>query len=474
MRVVLVSPPFGSSPDRQPFIRSGRWTRVSRGFQNWYPIWLAYCTGLLQRRGHEVYLLDAEADRLSPLETLCKIRDFKPELVVVYFVEDSMENDLKFGELVSDMNLRVVFVGPSAEFLKEELLSRGIKLLARGEFDYTVLELTEGKSLEKIKGLSWLDEDTPYHNPQRELCTGEQLEKDFPFVTSVYKQFLDLDSYHQASFKHPFVDMFTGRGCNWGLCTFCLWAYGFNQGTRQYRMRRVEDVIEELKYIRRELPHVKQVFFQDETLPDQRIMELSCGILDSGLDVCWGGYARPDISYKTLKMAKKSGCRTLHVGFESRNKESLRAVRKGITVNRMEQFAEDTRKVGLKTSCNFILGLPHDTEDGIKDTVNWVKRKIRPHRVSFSYLQVYRGTPVHSWLRERGFLINDKYPNYPHLKYERILELEKWGLKEYYLKNPRWMIEQIKDPSEWGNLLHAAVGFFKFLKGEEIENQSIN
>ena len=461
LRVFLLNPPTKEGH----FIRTGRWTRKSRGQQQWQPVWLAYCCGLLQRRGHKVLLLDAEADGLSFTETLKRIQDFNPELAVIYFCQDSMKNDVDFGLLVEKLfYLNVVFVGPSAEFFKKELLSKGVKLLARGEFDYTVLELAEGKSMKEIKGLSWLEGTIHHHNEQRKLCEGKQLEEDFPFVTSIYKQFLDLNNYRQASFKHPFIDLFTGRGCDWGLCTFCLWAYGFNQGSRKYRVRSVHDVIEELKYIKKEYPKVKQVFFQDETMPDKRMSDISNAILNAKLKVCWGAYVRPEISDATLKVAKKSDCRTLHVGFESRNLESLKAVRKGISVERMEQFAKDVRKVGIWTSSNFILGLPHDTEEGIRKTVKWVKHKIRPNLVSFAYLQVYRGTPIYDWLKERGCLVNDKYPNYPYLSYEKIRELEKWALKEYYLKNPRWLLNQLRSPREWRGLWNGFVGFVQFFR----------
>jgi len=468
MRTVLINPPTKEGH----FIRSGRWTRKSRGNQQWFPIWLAYCAGLLKKRGHEILLLDAEADNLDVYETIKKVKSFKPELGVIYFCQDSMENDVNFGTLIEEqLHLKTIFVGPSAEFFKEELLTKGVKLLARGEFDYTVLELAEEKPLEKIKSLSWLEGTIHHHNVERKLCEGKQLEEDFPFVTSIYKQFLDLNNYRQASFKHPFIDLFTGRGCDWGRCTFCLWAYGFNQGSSKYRVRSVHDVIEELKYIKKELPQVKQVFFQDETMSEQRMSDISDAILNAKLKVCWGAYARPEISYKTLKKAKKkSGCRTLHVGYESCNLDSLKAIRKGISVERMEQFAKDVRKVGIWTSSNFILGLPQDTEEGIRKTVKWVKHKIRPNLVSFAYLQVYRGTPVYDWLKKQGWLVNDKYPSYPHLSYERILELEKWALKEYYLKNPRWILNQLKSPREWRGLWNGFVGFVQFFR-EPMKNE---
>jgi radical SAM superfamily enzyme YgiQ (UPF0313 family) len=130
----------------------------------------------------------------------------------------------------------------------------------------------------------------------------------------------------------------------------------------------------------------------------------------------------------------------------------------------MEQFARDVRKVGIWTSCNFILGLPHDTKQGIEETVQWVKHKIRPNRVSFAYMQVYRGTPVYNWLKEKGYLLDDKYPNYPELSFSTIMELEKWALKEYYLRNPIWLLQQLKSPREFRGLLNASKGLFEYLK----------
>src|SRR5258708_21855616 len=57
------------------------------------------------------------------------------------------------------------------------------------------------------------------------------------------------------SLKHPYVSFYTGRGCR-SKCTFCLWPQ--TVGGHRYRTRSVENVLEEVKWIRDNMPEVKE------------------------------------------------------------------------------------------------------------------------------------------------------------------------------------------------------------------------
>ncbi len=88
MRVLLLAPPFVPR-----FMRNARWDVIGIGGSDWYPIYLGYCTGLLEREGHQTKLLDAQVDNLTHEETYSAVRSFGPDLTVVYFSWKSMDND---------------------------------------------------------------------------------------------------------------------------------------------------------------------------------------------------------------------------------------------------------------------------------------------------------------------------------------------------------------------------------------------
>ena len=157
MRVLLLNPPY-----LPHFIRSARWAAQSISGSNWYPIWLAYCTGLLEKNGHQAKLLDALVDNLSIEGTLRSASDFSPELTVVYTSTASLDSDIRMAEDIKSLtDSYIVFVGPWSSVAPMEIISRSAKIdaVAIREFDYTILELADGKNEEEIKGLWWKHDD---------------------------------------------------------------------------------------------------------------------------------------------------------------------------------------------------------------------------------------------------------------------------------------------------------------------------
>jgi len=451
MRVFLLNPPY--VPE---FMRSARWATVSISGSNWYPIYLAYCTGLLEKYGHKTKLVDGPVDKLSHEEVLKMAEDFSPDITVIYISDKSLDNDIAIGEKIKELTgSYIVLVGPWCSTInQEEVLKRtSVDAIAIGEFEYTILELAEEKPRDLINGLVWKNNNRIIWNPPRQPLTPEQI-NEFPFVTDVYRRHLNIRNYFQAPHLHPFVDLFTGRGCPWGKCTFCLWPHTINKGA-PYRAGDINKTIEELEFVKKELPFVKEVFIQDDTLPAWRARELSKAIIEAGLDITWSCYARPDATYdfETLKLMRKSGCRCLHVGYESSNPQILKNIKKGTTPKIMEKFTEMANKVGLLIHADFIIGLPGETVETIKATVKWA-RKLKVDSYQFTRPYPYPGTPFYEYLNKNGFLKDGKV-NYPHLSAEEIDKWVKWALRKTNM-NPGYLLRMLKKPKEWKRLIRSA------------------
>jgi radical SAM superfamily enzyme YgiQ (UPF0313 family) len=259
MKVYLLNPPFVKN-----FIRSSRWARTAFAGSNWYPIFLAYATGLLEKHGHNARLVDALVDGWSHEEVIKDVIRFSPEMVVLYTSLPSLDNEINLAERIKrEIDTYIVFVGPWCSINPEQVLgnAKAVDAIVRREFEYPVLNLAEGMATEKIKGLTWKKDGEIAHNDDGEFMTSKQLDE-FPFVTDVYNRHLNIKNYIQSSLKRPFVDIFTGRGCAWGKCTFCLWPHTIHRGAK-YRTRSIENVIEELKFVSEKMPFVKEIFIQD-------------------------------------------------------------------------------------------------------------------------------------------------------------------------------------------------------------------
>lgn len=467
MRVLLLMPPHVPG-----FSRNARWEGVQISGSWWYPIYLAYCTALLEKEKHETKLVDAPASRLSHQETFRIAKEFSPELTVLNFSIKSIDNDLKVAERICELTgSEIILVGPSAFLDSAETLKKSpsINFLAKGEYDFTVLDLANKVPLEQIKGLFWKNSrGEGIENPPREPVTGEQLDV-FPFVTDVYRRHLNIRNYRQSCHPYPYVDLFTGRGCAWGKCTFCFWPHTINKGVG-YRTRKIENVIEELRFVKEEMPYIKEVYIQDDTLPKERAIELSEAILDNKLKIRWSCYSRATLDLQTMELMKKAGCHILEVGFESHSPEILRNIKKGITVSGAEKFVKNARKAGLEIIGAFITGLPGETVETIKETTEWA-RKLPCLRYTIEIARPYPGTPLYQWLEEHGCL-NDERPNYPHLSTEDIYRWNKWSLNRIFF-SPNYLFRILTRPGTWGSVMYSARHYLPYAlsrkKAEETE-----
>lgn len=454
---VLLFTPLGE----KNFMRNARWDTMGISGSQWYPIYLAYCTGLLEKHGHECKLVDCQVDDID----VCGIWDiahsFQPDLVVVQFSSRVLKNDMMIASEVkkaTGMKCKVALVGASSSLIDKELVlhfySPYIDHIIEGEYDYPILDLANGEELDEVI----------ISKP----VTSEQL-SEFPFVTDVYKRHLTIKNYRQTAHKYPYIDLFTGRGCDWGHCTFCLYPHTLNKGAG-YRTRDIASVIAELKYIKEKIPEIKEVFIQDDTLPEWRALEFSNAILDNNLKLTWSCYARANLSYMVLDMMKRAGCRTMHVGYESSNNVILKGIRKGITKERMEQFTYDAHKIGLNIVADFITGLPFETERTVRETVEWAKG-LPVQRYTITLPKPYPHTPFYDYLVEHNELDSNGHPDYSEDGYKGlaakdIYELNKWSVREVYM-TPRYILRMLKQPSEWDRIARSAAYLLPFLRSSD-------
>lgn len=441
MRVLLLSAPYLPN-----YMRNARCDFVSLSGSQWYPLLLGYCGAWLQKCGHQVKLIDAPAYNLSFAQTENIVTDFKPDWIVLYSGRLSEDSDISFAERLKDLtSAEVVIVGPyaSIEPIKTLQKTKTIKYLITGEFELPVQELIEGKPKADILNLFYKYDDQIIQNPERPYLITQELDE-IPFVSRFFKEQLDIYKYRTPSEPYPFIDIFTGRGCKWGRCTYCLWVNTYIKGA-VYNLRSVENVIEEFNFISKDMPEVKSVMIQDDTFTEQRAEEFAEAKLRSGNQLKWSCYARANLTLKTLRLMKEAGCLNLHVGYESADDEILKRIKKGLTVSQMTKFTEDAKKAGLKIHGDFAIGFPEETKETALRTIKWAC-DIRPHTAQFQLMIPFAGTPFYDEVVSKGYY-DGKRLNYPHLSHDELEELSKKAYRRFYISLP-YLIEVIKNPKE--------------------------
>jgi radical SAM superfamily enzyme YgiQ (UPF0313 family) len=413
-------------------MRNARCDFVSLSGTQWYPLLLGYCGAWLEKCGYEVKLIDALVYNLDSETTKKSVVDYKPDWLVVYTGRLSEDSDIALAdELTEKIGCETVIVGPYASILPKETLrkSKFVTRLVTGEFELPLQEVIEGRKNSDISNLVFKRGNEIIQNQERPYLTCAELDQ-IPFLSRFFKKHLDIYRYKTISEPYPFIDIMTGRGCKWGICTFCLWVNSYIKGPL-YNCRSINNVIEELQFITQELPEVKSVMLQDDTLPEERAIEFSEAKLKAGIKIPWSCYARGNMSYETLKLMKKAGCLNLHVGFESADQGILKGIKKGVTKDIMTQFVVDAKRAGVRIHGDFAIGFPGETRESIKQTVDWAC-EIRPYTAQFQLMIPFPGTPFYTQLKEQGW-IRGGTPDYPQISKEELEAMTKKAYRKFYI-----------------------------------------
>jgi hopanoid biosynthesis associated radical SAM protein HpnJ len=438
----------------------------------WYPTWLAQPAALVP----DSKLIDAPADGLTLSDILPLARQY--ELVIMHTSSPSFPSDAHTAERLKAENpaLLIGMVGAKVAVDPDGSLkaSRAIDFVGREEFDFTCKEVAEGRPLAQIAGLSYQDDAGGiHHNPARVPLTDmDQL----PWVAPIYQRDLKIENYFIGYLKHPYVSFYSGRGCR-SKCTFCLWPQ--TVGGHRYRVRSVQNVLDEVRWIRDNMPQVKEIFFDDDTFTDfrPRVEEIARGL--GRLGVTWSCNAKANVPYDTLKVMKDNGLRLLLVGYESGNDQILHNIRKGLRVDIARRFTRDCRTLGITVHGTFILGLPGETHETLRETMQFAV-EINPHTIQVSLAAPYPGTELYrqavsaGWLAENtaANLVNDRgiqlSPiSYPHLSAADIYHAIEVFYRRFYFR-PRKIGELLAEMiTSWDltkRRLREGVEFFRFLR----------
>ncbi|GJQ50015.1 MAG: hopanoid biosynthesis associated radical SAM protein HpnJ [Candidatus Kuenenia stuttgartiensis] len=434
----------------------------------WYPTWLCYTAGLIP--GSKV--VDAPAQGLQIDEVVSLAGDY--ELVVMYTNTPTLSIDRETAKKIKAVNPESVicFVGPHVTIQPEDALreDRIVDIVARGEFDITVKELAEGKALQEVKGISYLNGSGVVHNADRGFTTDLD---SLPFVTEIYERDLNYKDYEIPYLRYPYLSIYSGRGCP-SQCIYCLWPQ--TMMGHQYRVRSVDNVIRELMYCKERFPEVKEIFFDDDTFTAnrKRVQEFSRKVKDLG--ITWSATSRANLDRETLQQMKEGGLRLLVVGYESGNDEILKNVKKGITIDQAKRFTGECKSLGIQIHGTFMLGLPGENRSSMEDTIRFAI-EMDPDTMQVSIASPYPGTEFYDYCEKNGYLktgtmlsssghqlCNIEYPDLP--AEEIILWTEKFYKKFYF--RPRIILRIVKkmlqDPVERKRRLREGRQFFKTMR----------
>ena len=405
MRVLLVNTPIDKADTL------GKFSKVYDDLKM-VPIGIAYLAAVLRKNNVDVNILDQYAECLTEEQIFSRVKDYSPDLIGYGSTTPNYSAAIDLTRRIHAKfpDIKVVMGGQHPSIFPEETLSiPEVDFVIRDEGEYSLLSLCRalesGKGFDEIKGLSYKDEaGTIKHNPSSESVNIDELP--WPAYDLLPMHVYSSPSY--TRFALPVYQMSASRGCP-NQCTYCINAE-LNIAAR-YRKRDVDNVLDEMEMLVNKYG-ARQIQFWDPIFPlgKKHAFEFCDKLMARGLHkkIVWNSTTYAEFLDKEIveKMAA-AGCKGIGFGIESAVPELLKSVNKKSDLTNTIEMCKVARKNGMVVVGSFILGLPGETREMSKTTIDFSK-KLDIHYAQFSIFTPYPGTPVYRDLKEKGLISLDE------------------------------------------------------------------
>lgn len=417
MRILLLNPPYETG-----VVREGRCQHEAAIWDTVYPpLTLATCAAIL-RQAHEVRLIDAVAARTPLKEVEAATAAFGPDLVVASVSTPTVDSDLAVLKRLRELTgARVGAYGVHATYFAKDLVGTGaVDFVIHHEPEGAAKELTR-KPLESVGGVTFRQNGQVVTNPPAKEYDPE----DLPFPAW---DLLDMRHYPLPVKRTPYVLMTTGQGCPFP-CTFCVAPY--YSGVK-FRPRPIEDVLAEMKYVR---SFVSDVFFHTDTftLNKKYVLSLCKRMVEEDLGLGWMSNSRVDtIDEEMVEAMRRAGCWLIAFGIESGSQKILDISKKKIQLEQSKRAVKIANDGGLMVAGHFILGLPGETEETIRQTIEFA-RELPLSFAEFYIATPFPGTELYEVFRDSVSAVQPDWKKfeYSHNVLAPDLDLESYRRKAY-------------------------------------------
>jgi radical SAM superfamily enzyme YgiQ (UPF0313 family) len=384
---------------------------------------------------NKVNILDLSIYKKDHIKILInKLTKFKPHFVGITFTTPLYKEALKIADSIKKVDNNIILIAggvhPSA-LPKETLKESKFDIIVVGEGDKTIVEIVNSKNLSKIKGICYKNDKEIKSTKSRELI------KNLDTLPYPSWYLYDLKKYKASkltSRKSPVGAIETSRGCVFG-CTYC------NKDIfgRRFRFKSSKRVVNEMEYMLK--CGFKEIHIWDDNFVTniKRAKEICDEIIRRKLKFPWClacGIRVDCVDEEFLKKAKKAGCYSVYLGVETGNSKILKNINKGITTKQVEKAFKMTKKIGIETVGFFMFGLPGETKETMKQTIDFAK-KLDPDYAKVTILVPYPSTPIYFEMKKKGLIKTKDWSKYNFHTASKVYNHETldWNtLEKYYNK----------------------------------------
>ncbi len=384
-----------------------RWT-ASVGkikYFTYYPYELAYLSSLLKRElKSEIKMIDGNLLQLNGDAYIKLLRNYSPDWLIMEPATMTYKEDSKVAMAIKkEFGTKLIFAGPHVTAFPKESLADGIDYVCIGEYENTVLDILNGKNFKEIPGL--------YPNSYRPLLDVNTL----PFPEDDDISRWDYINISGSDYKE--IETFASRGCPMS-CIFCVCG-NLYYAAPNWRPRKVDNIIDEIKYLKNKYPSMEGIFFDEEehNVNKKFILELTTAIKNNKLDslkynaMC--GYWTLD--KEIIEAMKNAGYYKLRIGIETASDVIAKAINKKIDIPKLKSVLKVAKDAGIKMYGTFTFGAPMSTKKEDMKTIKLIKELIDNdllYDLQVSICTPQPGTPFYNLAKEKGYLISNNWRDY--------------------------------------------------------------
>jgi radical SAM superfamily enzyme YgiQ (UPF0313 family) len=430
------------------------------------PLELISCAAIArERHNFQVALIDAIAENLTIEETITRIENFNPDIVLSLTGFECFEEDMDaMCAIRSNFPEKIfVFFGHYATHFPEETLRHsGVNFVILGEPEIVLDNLLSNlvsnlfQLDERIEGIGQLLDGVfvKTGSPSR---IKDPNDLPIPAYDLLPR---DGNYYYEPLFANPYGMIQTMRGCPY-QCNYCVKSYG-----SKLSQLSVERIVKEIK-IWKSLFGVKSIRFIDDTftLNKGRTIDLCKAIIENQLHIEWACLSRTDnLDEELLVWMKKSGCKRIYFGMETGSQRMLDIYKKSVKKEEALAALLLCRSVGIETAAFFMSGHPDENENDFIETLAFAKAA-KLNFASFNPLTPYPGTGLFDQVKH---LIDfEIYPYKNRWKDEKIYDkFDSYKLKFYkgfYLRPSYWVNNLTVLRNNFFQIWKLGIGMLRYL-----------
>lgn len=413
------------------------------------PIWAAMLASHVRIKGKVPEILDCEAEGLDYEASAKKIVDYKAKVIcfVIYGQQPSasaqnMEGASKVAKLIKEYetNSKILFVGGYVAALPKKTLEDelAVDFVCTNEGVYTISNLLElpnfdSQNLKKIAGLGFREDNKVILNEPSPIVPKNQLENDLPGMA--WDLLPGFKNYRTAGWHswtndantEPFAALYTSLGCPY-KCSFCMINiinrvnnddHISSQDSNVFRWWSPDFIIKQFDYFAKN--NIRNIKIADElfVLNPNHFLKICNLIIERGYDFNIWAYSRIDTCKpKFLETLKKAGVVWLGLGIENPSNIIRKEVHKDAFKDvRILDVMKEMQNHGINVAANYIFGLPHETHESMKFTLDFAL-EAKSEMANFYSAMAYPGSPLYLQASSNGTKLPSTYSGYSQHSYD--------------------------------------------------------